>query len=405
VVQIEIRNFQAIAHTVIEVDGFSVLAGKSNIGKSSVVRAIKAALTGAPADIYVRHSFNCPRNKGAKSCKCFCSVHIVTDGLDLLWEKGDTVNRYVYNDTTYTVVGKGTPEFLMQDFAPIKLGDEKEIIQVSDQFNPIFILDESGTIAADILSDVAKLDQINIATRLAEKDRKEASSTRKVREKDILDLRIALTRYEGLDAVVDHVSTIEDLDGQTEVIGFKVEQLERFIETVLIVVSRIKSLEKINLIELPDVEFLITDGSKFERLKEFIASLADRMASVSSLDGVDSVTLPSIDFFLSSSATYAKLVVWESKMDSLRGFFGRLRKFDSVSFPVITSLEKTGENYFQFSSWFSQMNEIALLIAKFKKDLEGAKQEEVSVLNEFKALGVCSGCNRPFVNAHQCLNV
>ena len=66
-VHIEIRNFQAITHEVIEVRGFSALAGRSNIGKSTIIRAVKAALTGAPVDSYVRHSSRCLRVQGAKS--------------------------------------------------------------------------------------------------------------------------------------------------------------------------------------------------------------------------------------------------------------------------------------------------------------------------------------------------
>ena len=45
---VEIRNFQSIDHVHLRVEGFTALVGRSNIGKSAVVRAVKAALTGYP---------------------------------------------------------------------------------------------------------------------------------------------------------------------------------------------------------------------------------------------------------------------------------------------------------------------------------------------------------------------
>ena len=38
--EIEIENFQAIRKLKLKVEGFTVLTGKTNIGKSSVVRAV-----------------------------------------------------------------------------------------------------------------------------------------------------------------------------------------------------------------------------------------------------------------------------------------------------------------------------------------------------------------------------
>lgn len=404
-VRIEIKNFQSIDKGVVEIDGFSALAGRSNIGKSAIVRAIRAALTGSPADSYVRHEPTCPRStKGAKSCKCYCSVHIVGDGLDLLWEKGDTVNRYVHNGTEYTVVGRGTPEFLMQDFAPVKLGsDDKEVLQVSDQFKPIFILNKPGTVAADILSDVAKLDQINVAMRLAEKDRKEAKATRNVREKDVLDLDRQLAGYVDLDGVVQRVAELENLDNQTEDINTKVQRLERFITSVLSIGHQINDLKAVNLIEIPVIEPVVTNGSKFIALEEYAAELSAREGAVSSLDGLEDVELPNIEPLLDGN--YEKLIQWALKVDSLRAFFGRFQKFNLVSFPELGPLEAVEKDYSRFASWASRVYAVSQSLLQGKKDLSEAEQEEVAIVEEFKKLNMwCPTCNRPLGIEHsQCL--
>ena len=67
-VDVEIRNFQSIEKATIKIDGFTVVVGRSNIGKSALVRAVKAALTGAPVSSFVRHSSGCLRKtKAAKT--------------------------------------------------------------------------------------------------------------------------------------------------------------------------------------------------------------------------------------------------------------------------------------------------------------------------------------------------
>jgi hypothetical protein len=403
VVKIEIKNFQSIAHETIEIDGFSALVGRSNIGKSAIVRAIKAALSGSPVDSYVRHDINCPRINGAKSCKCFCSVHIKAEGLDLLWEKGDTINQYTYNKTKYTVVGRGTPDFLTQDFAPVKLGDEKEIIQISDQFKPIFILDKSGTVVADVLSDVAKLNQINVAMRMVEKDRRDASATRKVREEDLAVLKASLLRYDGLDDVVKRVSDLEVLDQQTEKISIQIKQLESFIEALFDVVGRIKSLEGINLITIPDVIPLVNNGTKFIKLEDFIVSLSNKIEAVSLLNGVEIVEITNIESFLALGAAYEKLVQWASAIDLLRASFDRFQKFDVVSIPVLDSLGGVKEIYFKLDSWTAVTHELSQSLIQVKQDLDQVIEEEKSILNEFQNLEMCPTCNRSFAGDHVCL--
>ena len=401
-VHIEIKNFQAITHEVIEVKGFSALAGRSNIGKSTIIRAVKAALTGAPVDSYVRHATTCPRINGAKSCGCFCSVHIIGDGVNLLWEKGDSINRYIFNGQVYADVGRGMPDFLESRFALVKIGDEKESIQVADQFNPIFILNESGTVAADVLSDVAKLNQINVAMRLVEKDRKEANATRKVREKDVGDLKVALAHYDGLNDVVERVAGLEAADQQIEFTRVKVEQLESFIDILTTTIHRAKSLEKVNLINIPDINPLFSSASKFATLENFIIDFKARLDAVNFLSRVEGVIIPSISALLLGSLDYTKLVQWHSRIDLLNVFFILFHKMDSVLLSPLASLLNLKENYLRLVFWVEQTGVLFKKILQVETDLNGLTQEEVEVLKEFEVLGVCDKCSRPFSKEHEC---
>src|SRR6478752_168059 len=95
-IEIEVTDFQSIRHTSVAIDRFSAIVGRSNIGKSALVRAVQMALTGAVGTDFVRHGSSCDRAiRGTKKCKCFSRVRIKTFALELTWEKGDAVNRYI----------------------------------------------------------------------------------------------------------------------------------------------------------------------------------------------------------------------------------------------------------------------------------------------------------------------
>jgi exonuclease SbcC len=214
-IELEITGFQSIERISLTVDRFTALVGRSNIGKSAIVRAVKAALTGAAGTDFVRHDpKTCSRVlKGNKKCKCKATVRMGFPEFSFLWEKGDSDNRYTVwrngTEEVYDKLDRGTPEFLSPAFSPIKVGDSPHLINVGDQFEPIFLLGDPGSAVADVLSDVAKLDNLNAALRLVAKDKTACSSTLKVREVDSQAEMARLAGFAGLDANLIAISDLQ----------------------------------------------------------------------------------------------------------------------------------------------------------------------------------------------------
>jgi hypothetical protein len=402
-VRVEIKNFQSMVDEVIEIDGFSAVAGRSNIGKSAIVRAIKAALTGAPADSCVRHSTDCPRTvKGSKTCKCFCSVRIVGDGLDLLWEKGDSVNRYVHNSVEHTVVGRGTPEFLGPGFGLVGTGNgERELLQVADQFDPPFLMNKSGTAVADVLSDVAKLDQINVASRLVEKDRKEAASTRKVRERDISDIQLALDRYTDLDSVLLRVKDVSALEAKVDQLELQAARLSQFVESLTSVARGIKALSGVTQLVAPDVSQAVGLGAQIRKLSTLDKQLKDRMSSVSVLSKITDVGIPDLESFGQLGKGYKNLVRWAAQVGALKGFFERVKATESAQPPAIGPLKDLQTEFKRLVGWQSKVTSLASSEAALRQSLAAVSKEEEDVLAGFRAMGVCPTCKQGFQAPHQ----
>lgn len=435
-VRVELKNFQSIADEVIEIDGFTAVTGRSNIGKSAIVRAIKAAITGAPVDCYVRHSDGCPRrSKGAKSCKCFCSVRIVGDGLDLLWEKGDSVNRYVYNGVEHTAVARGTPEFLGQEFGLINLGPkERTSLQVSDQFHPLFILDKSGGVVADVLSDVAKLDQINVAIRLAEKDRKEAAGTRKVRERDISDIKLSLTKYAALDEALAKSNAVAELGRRVTETEAAAAALGKYYDALTLVARAIKALSGVAGVAIPPTQAMTSHHAQVTVLERLDNGFKEKTVALNALSGVDEVLIPvaedvtrlsgqyqildrldkdlkdktpafkklngvtatqvpPIDVFGGLSSTFRKLTRWVSQIQTLKVYFAKMERAGGAEIPA-PDFQKARDEFARLSQWARRLPVLSATLGQLKLDLTAAESDEAAVLAEFSALGVCPTCRQ-----------
>ena len=382
--ELEVSNFQSIKHAKVVVDRFTAIEGRSNIGKSAFIRAIQCALTGAVGTDFVRHGPDCERIlRGNKKCKCSSKVLFRSPKLTFTWEKGDSVNRYKVlrqgSDTPeiYDGLERGTPEFLLPDFKMVQIGQKKELIQVPAQFEPVFLLNQSGPAVADVLSDVARLDCINKATGLVTKDRKDIASRRKVREEDIISLNSSLNQYVGLDEIpVKEVEdTLADLkkakkdlaqvDGFIRRLqGLKLTlqglltalkpdlpdmcslttpyegwvQIEEFQARAVSGRTVLLSLSEALKPELPETTTLLESSQGLVQVNSFLTKLHDRIQATSSLGGVDQVELPDVLKVTNSCDALQCANQFSQRLSALTKTIAHYTGLDKVSIPDISNL-------------------------------------------------------------------
>jgi hypothetical protein len=400
-IDVEVRNFQSIEHIHVQIEGFTALVGRSNLGKSALVRAIKAALTGAAEGDSVRHGPTCEREvKGTKNCKCFCSVHIKTEGFDLLWEKGGDKNEYVFNGTKYTAVGKGTPEFLEAGFGLVKIGDTKVLLQVADQFRhegggPIFLLDEAGSIVADVLSDVAQLDRINVASRMAEKDRKESVAQRKLRERDVMDLKIKTASYDGLDDVLARVREVEADEEKVNEQRRRRDQVAGFLDAVVVIGRQYKLLSAAVKVEIPEITPVVDQQEKFEALSGYISGTQVRAAIIDKLRGVEVIVPPIIDPLHENRRKFEQLSGWLTRIRSYKDLFTRLTTAEAVPCPDISDLLTESVGAIRVATLYGRYTLAEQAVGRLEEAYATVETEYTTVQTEKAELGVCPTCTQP----------
>lgn len=444
-IDVEIRNFQAIDFLALKVEGFTALVGRSNIGKSSIVRALKCALSGGSGSDFVRHDARtCTRViNSAKSCKCFSSVKLgFGEGQGFLWEKGSKgLNRYtVWKDgveSVYDRVGQSIElqEFLGSQFAPVKLGPSNAVLQVSSQFEAPFLLDLSGNIVADILSDVGQLDDINQAMAAVSKDRRSAIATRKVREADLKAMGLALGTYEGLDAHLKRVRSLQSQNAEikeTERRGHLAGRLITEVTEVIIVIRRVNAalapalpdasavlgtskklgqasvfveeweageqaaavLSRALAPALPAVEALTVASVRWSRSSAWEVALLERERLIEHLKGVESVELPLEGPLRSHAVKVTRVEGWLREIASLKTAFVKGLEVQRTALPELQPVVDSFWKLSQLDLLARRLTRLSSEVTSTEELLSESESEGAAVLAEFSALGLCPTCRQ-----------
>ena len=202
-VKIRVRDFQSLGDVSLEIDGLTVVTGTNNTGKSALMRAIRAAFQNAKGTNFIRHG-------EAKS-----SVEITfADGHTLSWEKGRgkaDKPKYVVDGGKSIHPGQGVPDEVRElGVRPIMAGGREIWPQIARQFDgQVFLLDQPGSVMAEAVADVERVSQLNEALRLAASDQRTTATELNTRRTDLLLAEQALKRFDGLDAVGQEITELE----------------------------------------------------------------------------------------------------------------------------------------------------------------------------------------------------
>jgi len=249
-----IQDFQSLKDATIVIDGFTVVSGTNNTGKSACLRAIRAAFQNARGTSFIRHG----------ATKCIVEIDF-GDGNTLHWEKGRGKGdkpTYIINGGPPIHPGQGIPEEVAKlGVHPILVGKDEVWPQFAPQFTgQLFLVNQPGSVLAEAVSDVERVSRLNQALRLAESDKRSTAAELKVRIQDEKKHADELARFEGL---ADASSQVEDIEARIQQISRiekALDQATRLRDRLTNARKSVDSLAGLDQVILPDVTNLTAVG-------------------------------------------------------------------------------------------------------------------------------------------------
>ena len=394
-VRIRARNFQSLEDAEIVVDGFTVVTGSNNSGKTAAVRAVQGVFTNAPCGPFVRH--------GAEKL----TVDIdLGDGATVTWEKGaKTKPAYTVNGKTLHPGREVPTEVSALGIRPINAGSNVVWPQIAPQFTgTVFLLDMTGSAIAEAVADVKRVGTLTAALKFAETDKRSAASDLKLRRKDVERAEEELQQFDGVDSVVPLVLRAEQTRTALGEVLRELEGVKGARDKLSQAHAGLKESEWVTGFEYPPasrVEAASGASQSLGWVRTRQDSLTTLKAQVKHLDGVSGVHLPEDP--APARDVLVSLGVTVNLRARLQASEATLQKYSGVTVPVFTEVSEKASKAVQvlgivrglqtrLAQARSTERETEKQSNGYPALVEGAAIEVAGLLDE---LGMCPTCLVP----------
>lgn len=231
--KVQIQHFQSIENASLEPEGFTLIVGDSNIGKSSVIRALVGTLANELDASSIR--------KG----KTGAMVVIEHEGHTIIAERSESTTQVTVDGQKFSKLArKLCPAVERLGFRPVQIGDTELTPQwIKDQFLPLFILDKPPSVAAGIITQATRLDVVSRASKAGAVELKQKKTLQKTRE---ADRAAVLARLEGYKTVPQLSQNSQKLEQALQIL--KASQADyRSVASFRVSLTRLCAEEKILL--------------------------------------------------------------------------------------------------------------------------------------------------------------
>ena len=363
--KVRVKNFQTSKDTTLEVKGFTVVVGKSNTGKTSILRAVEASMFNDSITGCIRY--------GEKAA----SVDVEMEGLSYSWEKGEAKNDYTVTTKDgvkeYSKVGFQRPDEIEEaGFREFRMDGEQYPIrpQFAEWHSPIFLLNKTGKVVTELMASVTRLDVINMSIRRCSTNLRRDRSTLRVREDDLKKAKRRSLEFDVLDNLpVGQINTLyqecQDLE----------EQIREVIDLDNRYTALTKSLEGlavVDLVHLPDPP-PADAAPKIREVESFLLRLESMEAALASMDMLSSVVVPD-PVPLEMVASLKEVVAWETQVASLQQRLDKLAQVDSVQIPDL-SLKEVQTEISEVERFIASILSVSRDSAAVTKEIEDTEAE------------------------------
>ena len=251
---LKILNFQSHEQSELNfVDGVNVIVGRSDSGKSAIIRTIRWNRWNKPSGNSFRSSW------GGET-----SVELETEEGSVLRIK-DKKDKYIIRkfddrETLFEAFGTNVPE----EVASLLNLDE---INLHLQLDSHFLLSKSSGQVAEHYNQVAKLDQIDKGRSNINKEIRSLKSNIEYQKQEVETKKTELKEFEYLDLFETDVEVLEDMEGALTALRSRYTKLQELLSSATKIKEQIIQTSRKVRME-PEVDHLLQLYKDKEKLEE-----------------------------------------------------------------------------------------------------------------------------------------
>lgn len=380
-VEVEITNYESIAHTKVVIDGFTTLIGRNYLGKSAVLRAINAALTNKDGTEFIRWG------------ERYCEVRIKFSDLDILWHKEDGNNFYKINGKEYTKIGRGSPpqEILDLGFRPIVVGDEKINLNYAVQFFPLFLVNKRDSKSADILTSVYGLDRIYKAIDLCNKEQRANADILRIREKDLKLVEEGLLKFSTFPEVISKIPDIKIRKKQLEANESEILKIRGWVLSMRDLAIHTKRLKGVSDVVIPESDAISSSINEYRILIRYVIDVNQLSSFVKRVEPIHGVNIPEdkVSDIKNMFSEYQKLLIWNNQYNKLSKDIDRLKLVNEIQLPVSSV---PVEDLPKLESMRDRLGLYATDYKRCESDIKNINLEIEEIEKELESFDICPLC-------------
>lgn len=215
-----VKNFQSIKDQEFTFKGFVAVTGPSNLGKSSLVRAVSSVLYNEWDKSFRRNGVEDPTE-----------VEFAHKGYSIRQCKSERVNTYQLTTASgsleFDKVGKEVPEEVQDlGFKTFVAGSDTLNLTVAGQMDPLFVVNYPSSVNTKILNSVFKISKLERASGFVQTDIK----TLKREHKDTIKEHRSLQKE--LTSLKSKKDSLESLFKTSKTLSVKVKSLDSYHSTL-----------------------------------------------------------------------------------------------------------------------------------------------------------------------------
>jgi len=263
---VRVKNFQSHKDSHLEFSpGLNVIVGKSDSGKSALIRAIVWVATNRPTGEAFRSRW------GGRT-----EVEIVTDCSIIRRIRDKGVNEYQVNGRVFRAFGQGVPDEVREAL------NMDSSLNIQLQLDPPFLLSMTPGEAALYLSERLGLDLMNrLENRLRLLLRREEEKIGRLRE-EREEVQKAVKETEWTEEADRELNRILELKSSVGRTATRVQQLEDLIRKIQVLQEEIAGLER-RLAFGDEVQTLLTQQEELQEEAERLRALEGAVARAEEL--------------------------------------------------------------------------------------------------------------------------